>query len=44
MSKDFYNLAKKKGLNVELVEVKNATHMDLEMQKESLEAIENLFE
>ncbi len=44
MSKDFYNLAKKKGLNVELVEVKNAAHMDLEMQKESLEAIENLFE
>ena len=41
---DFYNLAKNKGLNVELVEVKDATHLDLDMTSESKEAIAKLLE
>ena len=44
MNKEFYELAKKKGLNVQLVEAKNAPHMELEMTKESKEVIEKLFE
>ena len=44
MNKEFYELAKKKGLNVQLVEAKNAPHMELEMTKESKEVIEKLLE
>lgn len=41
---DFYNLAKTKGLNVKLVEVKNAPHLDLDMTSESIEAIVEVIE
>lgn len=44
MNKDFYKIAKNKGLNVKLVEAKNASHMQLEMTGESIDAIENFFE
>ncbi len=44
MSKDFYELAKKKGLNVELVEAKDAPHMELEMTKEAKDIIEKYLE
>jgi predicted esterase len=41
---DFYNLAKSKGFNVKLVEVKDAPHLDLDMTSESIEAIVELVE
>lgn len=41
---DFYNLAKSKGLNVKLVEVKDAPHIDLDMTTESKNAIVELLE
>ncbi len=41
---DFYNLAKSKGLNVKLVEAKDAPHIDLDMTSESIEAITELLE
>ncbi|WP_228286330.1 alpha/beta hydrolase family protein [Arcobacter vandammei] len=44
MNKDFYELAKKKGLNVELIEVKDAPHMELEMTKEAKDYINKLLE
>ena len=44
MNKDFYELAKKKGLNVELIEAKDAPHMELEQTKEAKEIIEKLLE
>lgn len=44
MNKDFYEIAKKKGLNVKLVEAKDVPHMELEMTKSSMEAIEDFFE
>ncbi len=44
MNKEFYELAKKKGLNVELIEAKDAPHMELEMTKESKEIIEKYLE
>ena len=44
ISKDFYTLAKKKGLNVTLVKVKDAEHLDLDMTDTSVEAIEEMLE
>lgn len=44
INKEFYETAKKKGLNVELVEAKDAPHMELEMTRESKEYIEKLLE
>jgi predicted esterase len=44
VTKDFYNKMKKQGLNVELVEVKNGVHIDLDMSDTSVEAISSLFE
>ncbi len=44
ISKDFYALAKKVGLNVTLVEVKDAAHLDLDMTDTSVEAIEKMLE
>uniref|UniRef100_UPI004047EC1B alpha/beta hydrolase family protein n=1 Tax=Aliarcobacter sp. TaxID=2321116 RepID=UPI004047EC1B len=41
---DFYNMAKEKGLNVKLVEAKNAPHLDLDMTDESVDAIVELLE
>ena len=43
-SKHFYALAKKKGLHIKLVEVKDAVHLDLDMTDTSIEAIEKLLE
>lgn len=39
---DFYNLAKAKGLDVKLVEAKDAPHIDLDMTPESIDAITEL--
>lgn len=44
VTKDFYNLAKSKGLNVTLVEVPNGEHLDLDMTDESVNAIKKLLE
>ncbi|QKF58713.1 alpha/beta hydrolase family protein [Aliarcobacter lanthieri] len=44
MTIDFYNLAKSKGLDVKLVEVKNGVHIDLDMTTESKNAIVELVE
>lgn len=44
VTKDFYNLALKNGLDVKLVEVPNAAHLDLDMTDKSVEAITELFE
>jgi len=44
ISKDFYTLAKKKGLRVTLVEAKGAKHLDLDMTDASVEAIEKMLE
>ncbi len=41
---DFYNLAKSKGLDVKLVEAKDAPHIDLDMTRESIDAITELLE
>jgi len=41
-TKSFYTLAKKEGLNVKLLEVKDAQHLDLDMQEKSIEAFENM--
>ncbi len=41
-SKHFYDLSKKKGLQIKLVEVKDAAHIDLDMTDTSVEAIEKL--
>jgi len=43
-SQAFYTLAKKQGLQVTLVEVKGAPHLDLDMTDTSVEAIENMLE
>ncbi len=43
-NKHFYALAKKKGLHIKLVEVKDAAHIDLDMTDTSVEAIEKLLE
>ncbi len=39
VTKDFYQLAKKNGVNVKIVEVKGAAHIDLDMTDLSVEAI-----
>ena len=39
VTKDFYTLAKKQGLHVRLVEVKDAPHLDLDRTESSMEAI-----
>lgn len=39
---DFYNLAKSKGLDIKLVEAKDAPHIDLDMTPESIDAITEL--
>lgn len=44
VTKDFYKKMKKQGLNVKLVEVKGAAHIDLDMTDTSIEAISSLFE
>ncbi|RBQ32242.1 alpha/beta hydrolase [Arcobacter sp. FW59] len=44
MTIDFYNLAKSKGLDVNLVEVKDGVHLDLDMTSESKNAIVELVE
>ncbi|RXJ84032.1 alpha/beta hydrolase [Arcobacter sp. CECT 8985] len=41
---DFYNIAKQKGLNVTLVEVKDGVHLDLDMTDPSVNAIVKLDE
>lgn len=41
---DFYNLAKEKGLNVELIKVEGAGHLDLDMTDPSVAAIIKLNE
>ena len=42
VTKEFYNIAKSKGLNVSLIEIKGATHLDLDMQEQSIEAIKEM--
>lgn len=42
VTKDFYELAKSKGLNVKLVEAVDAPHIDLDMTTESKDAIEEI--
>jgi len=44
ISKDFYTLAKKEGLDITLVKVKDAGHLDLDMTDTSVEAIEKMLE
>ncbi|WP_375723850.1 alpha/beta hydrolase [Arcobacter sp. KX21116] len=44
VTKNFYNLAIKKGLDAKIVEVKNGVHLDLDMTDTSLEAITKLLE
>jgi predicted esterase len=44
VTKDFYKLALKKGLNAKIVEVKNGVHLDLDMTDTSVEAITKLLE
>lgn len=44
LTKDFYDIAKSKGLNVKLVEIKDAVHIDLDMQDDTVDAIVELVE
>jgi len=44
VTKDFYNLALKKGFDVRLTEVKNGVHLDLDMTDTSIEAITQMLE
>jgi len=44
VTKDFYKKMKAQGLDVQLVEVKDAAHIDLDMTDTSIEAISSLFE
>ncbi len=39
LSKDFYKLAKSKGLNISIVRVKGSGHLGLDMSDRSVEAI-----
>lgn len=41
---DFYNLAKQKGLDVKLVEIKDGVHIDLDMTTQSKDSIIELIE
>ena len=43
-TKDFYKIAKKYGLNVELVKVKGAKHLDLDMSDPSVDAITEMLD
>ncbi len=42
VTKEFYKLAKSKDLNVTLIKIKDAPHLDLDMQDKSIEAIKKL--
>jgi len=44
ITKDFYNLAIKNGLNAKIVEVKNGVHLDLDMSDTSVESITDFLE
>ncbi|RXJ94597.1 alpha/beta hydrolase [Malaciobacter molluscorum] len=44
VTKEFYKIAKEKGLNVKLIEVKDAVHLDLDMTQPSVNAIIELDE
>lgn len=44
VTKNFYKLAKDKGLSVKLIEVKGAPHLDLDMHDTSVEAISELLD
>jgi predicted esterase len=44
VTKDFYQIAKKQGLDVKLIEVEGAVHLDLDMTDESIEAITQMLE
>ncbi|MGB1227446.1 MAG: alpha/beta hydrolase [Poseidonibacter sp.] len=44
VTKSFYKKMKDTGLDVQLVEVKNGVHIDLDMSDKSIEAISSLFE
>ena len=44
VTKDFFTKMKNKGLKVQLVEVKDGVHIDLDMNDRSVEAISSLFE
>ena len=43
-SKDFYALVKKEQVNVKLIEVKNAVHLNLELREEVMDEILELLE
>ncbi|PHR72281.1 MAG: alpha/beta hydrolase [Arcobacter sp.] len=43
-SKDFYTLVKKEQVNVKLIEVKNAAHLNLELREEVMDEILELLE
>ena len=43
-TKDFYKVAKKKGLDVKIVEVKGAVHLDLDMRDTSVDDISEMLE
>ena len=44
VTKDFYTLAKKKGLHVSIIEVKDAPHLDLDRTETSMEAISKMLD
>ena len=44
VTKEFYEIALKKGLNVKLVEVQDGVHLDLDMTDTAIEAIEELLD
>lgn len=44
VTKEFYKIAKQKGLNVKLIEVKDGVHLDLDMTDSSVEAITELLD
>ena len=44
VTKDFYKVAKKYGLNVKLVKVKGAKHLDLDMSDPSVDAITEMLD
>ena len=43
-TKDFYKRVKKRNIDVQIIEVKNAVHLDLEMTDTSLDAISDFLE
>ncbi len=44
VTKDFYEIASKKGLDAKLIKVKNGVHLDLDMSDTSVEAITKFLE